>query len=590
MTIYNYIWYLLKKFPLRFVLNIILITSVGFVEMIGVFSMAPVIELLLHPDLDKLSFITQKFMKYMQIAGILPTTVNFLIIFLALRLFFSFFLIISNYSITRLNTVIIKDLTLEMYNSFLNARWHFFSSSSQGTILNTFNKELAVVGTSFRAIGDIVLGIFRVVFYITVPFYISWQVTLIAIGMGVVFTIPLLFLSRLNYKYGEIRTTCNNIIMKILQESLGGVKVILGYGNQRKHIKKLDDALEVHRKVTVKTHALEIITTNVFEPFGWMTMVFVIIISIRYFSIPLAETALIAYALLRIVPLIGNVISRKNVLHNLLPSYEQVNNMISQAKQNVQRTGELSFKQIINSVEFKGVTFAYPNHEPVLKDINAIIRKSKMTAFVGESGAGKSTLVDLLIGFYEPNKGEITLDGTSLFEYDIWSFRQRIGFVPQDSFLFNDTIRNNLLWSYERATEEEVVDACRLANANNFIMEMPDDYDTVVGDRGVRLSGGQRQRIALARALLRKPELLILDEATSSLDSQSEHLIQQAIERIAHQTTIVIIAHRLSTIAKADWIYVLEDGCIVEQGTYQELFDLKGTFRNMAGIQGLLSC
>jgi ATP-binding cassette subfamily B protein len=293
---------------------------------------------------------------------------------------------------------------------------------------------------------------------------------------------------------------------------------------------------------------------------------------------------------MRIVPIIGNVISRKNVLHNFLPSYEQINYMINKAKQNVQKSGKLPFRQLSNSVEFKGVTFAYPSHGPVLKDINAVIRKGRMTAFVGESGTGKSTLVDLLIGFYEPNKGEITLDGTSLFEYNILSFRQRIGFVPQDSFLFNNTIRNNLLWSHEKATEKEVVEACKLANAHDFIMEMPNDYDTVVGDRGVRLSGGQRQRIALARALLRKPELLILDEATSSLDSQSETLIQQAIEEIAHQTTIVSIAHRLSTIAKADWIYVLEDGCIVEQGTYQELFDLKGTFSNMAGIQGLVRC
>jgi ABC-type multidrug transport system fused ATPase/permease subunit len=215
------------------------------------------------------------------------------------------------------------------------------------------------------------------------------------------------------------------------------------------------------------------------------------------------------------------------------------------------------------------------------------IKKGAMTAIVGESGSGKSTLIDLLIGFYRPDKGEILADKKPLQELDIYSFRRHIGYVPQDTILFNDTVINNLLWSNEKATEKEIVEVCKLANADEFIVNLSDGYDTVVGERGVKLSGGERQRIALARALLRKPELLILDEATSALDSRSELLIKSAIENIAHKTTLVVIAHRLPTIINADSIYVLQDGCIIEQGRYQELILKDGKFNDMVKYQGL---
>jgi ATP-binding cassette subfamily B protein len=351
---------------------------------------------------------------------------------------------------------------------------------------------------------------------------------------------------------------------------------------------ELDKAFDQHREVTVKKQALDKVTSKIFEPFGWAAILLTIYVSLEGLTVPIADVAIIVYALLRCVPLIGIISAQNNALVGFFPSYEQVINLKEQAKQDEQKTGVSPFSQLKKSIEFKGVDFSYQNRSPVLEDINAIIEQGKTVAFVGESGAGKSTLIDLLIGFYEPCDGTITVDGIPLLEYDIISFRKKTGFVPQDSILFHDTIRNNLLWSYDTATENEVEEACKLANAHDFIMEMPEGYNTVVGDRGVRLSGGQRQRIALARALLRKPELLILDEATSSLDSQSETLIQEAIEKIAHQTTMVIIAHRLSTIANADWIYVLEEGRVVEQGTYGELIDLKSSFKRMAELQGLV--
>jgi ATP-binding cassette subfamily B protein len=285
--------------------------------------------------------------------------------------------------------------------------------------------------------------------------------------------------------------------------------------------------------------------------------------------------------------MIGGFTSIKHTVVNFYPSYEQVAYMNRLACENIQKTGNSIFNRIVDGFEYKGVSFSYPGHNPVLNDINMTIKKGKVTAIVGESGSGKSTLIDLLIGFYEPDKGVILADKKPLQEFDIYSFRRRIGYVPQDTILLNDTVKNNLLWSNEEATEDEIIEVCRLANAHEFIINLSDEYDTVVGERGVRLSGGERQRIALARALLRKPELLILDEATSALDSRSELLIKSAIENIAHKTTLVVIAHRLSTIVNADLIYVLQKGRIVEQGNYDSLILLSDAFRHTAGIQSI---
>jgi ABC-type multidrug transport system fused ATPase/permease subunit len=298
---------------------------------------------------------------------------------------------------------------------------------------------------------------------------------------------------------------------------------------------------------------------------------------------------IIGYAFLRLLPMIGGFTSIKHMILTNYPSYEQVVRMNKLAYGNVQKTGDYIFNGIDDGIEYKGVSFSYPGHNPVLNDINMTIKKGKMTAIIGESGSGKSTLIDLLIGFYEPDKGVILADKKPLQELDIYSFRRHIGYVPQDTILFNDTVKNNILWSNEKATEEEIIEACKLANADEFIMNLSDGYDTVVGERGVRLSGGERQRIALARALLRKPELLILDEATSALDSRSELLIKSAIENIAHKTTLVVIAHRLSTIVNADFIYVLQAGRIIEQGTSAELLNNDGNFSHMAQLQGITS-
>jgi subfamily B ATP-binding cassette protein MsbA len=233
----------------------------------------------------------------------------------------------------------------------------------------------------------------------------------------------------------------------------------------------------------------------------------------------------------------------------------------------------------------EGVGFEYAPGEPVLEEIDVEVRAGQVVALVGPSGAGKSTLIDLVPRFHDPTHGRITLDGVDLRELRLAELRALLGIVTQETILFHDTVRNNIAYGCADATDAEVQAAARAANAHDFIAAMPEGYDTVIGERGVRLSGGQRQRIAIARALLRNPPILILDEATSALDTESERLVQQAIDELLHDRTVLVIAHRLSTVRQADLILVMQDGRIVQRGTHDELMAEGGMYRRLYELQ-----
>jgi ABC-type multidrug transport system fused ATPase/permease subunit len=293
----------------------------------------------------------------------------------------------------------------------------------------------------------------------------------------------------------------------------------------------------------------------------------------------------VLYALWKCIPYVSAITGKKTVIDNSMPSLEQILTTIKDAKNLKQTSGSKTFTNFHESILLYNVSFEYPERGPVLKGITVRIPKGRMIGIVGESGSGKSTLIDVVMGFNQPSIGQVTVDGTPLPDYDIVSYRQRLGYVPQDPILFNTSIRENLLWAKPDATQEEIVEACNRANATEFIDALPEGYETMIGDRGVRLSGGQCQRLALARAILRKPELLILDEATSSLDTASERLIQQAIDTVAQETTVIAVAHRLSTLSHSDYIYVIHEGEVVEEGSPKDLLGKNGAYAKMVYMQ-----
>jgi ABC-type multidrug transport system fused ATPase/permease subunit len=265
-----------------------------------------------------------------------------------------------------------------------------------------------------------------------------------------------------------------------------------------------------------------------------------------------------------------------------------VDNFIAEVQKHIPKNGEIIFERVHSSIDFKNVYFHYDNeNEQVIRGFSAEIPKNNTVAIVGPSGAGKSTIVNLLGRLYDPQEGRILVDGVDLRDFDVSTWRRRISIVSQDIVLFNDTVANNIAFGEDSTTRHKIVSASKLASANTFIEELPDGYDTMLGDRGVRLSGGQKQRIAIARAFLSEPDVLIIDEGTSHLDSVTEYEIQKAVASLSQNRTVVIIAHRLSTIKNANKILVMENGRIVENGSHNELIELQGNYWNLLNHQKL---
>jgi ABC-type multidrug transport system fused ATPase/permease subunit len=577
---------ILRRHPLHFIGNVLLMISTGLIGMASIFSIAPVIDRMIHPDPEQVSVLTERITSSIEYVGLPTGLPTFLAIFLFINVLKNGFHILAEYLIIRTRYVLVQDLMVGAFEDFFNARWLFFSSGKQGVLMNTFMREVLSVGDAFGAMGRFTASFLQGVLYLAVPFYLSWQVSAATLATAVVFALPFHLLGRWSYRLGKENTETANQVAGVLEESLTVAKVILGFGNQHKSKEALVKAYDAHRAVTLKAQILSTSTPLMYQPLGLSVIVLALLLG-QALDLHLTELAVLLWSFHHTIPLIGVLLGQKNLLVGFFPSYEQVKMLRQKAIDLKQRSGDLPFAGFDRDILLERVSFAYPGNEPTLSDINMSIPRGAMVAVVGESGAGKSTLIDVLMGFNQPETGSVTFDGVDLGQYDIVSYRQRIGYVPQDSVLFNTTLRENLRWSHDQATDDEIEAACLRANAHEFIRGFPEGYGTLVGDRGVRLSGGQRQRIALARAILRKPDLLILDEATSSLDTSSERLIQSSLESISGETTLVVIAHRLSTIANADHVYVMEQGRIVESGTYAALVKDGGHFSRMTDLQRL---
>jgi len=576
-----------KKFPFLLTLNSLLLILASLLDAASVFSLVVVVDLFLNPGLNNsASVITKKIVTGIKAVG-LPVSLGWLLaIFLVFNILKISFQILAQHSILKTKYAVLRDIMLGTFEDFFNARWHFFASGKQGVLINTFIREMNVVGDAFSAMARYFSYVSQIILYLVVPLCLSWQVTSVSIITALFFALPFFWLGKISYRLGRLNTSTANQIGSVIQENLNLAKIVLGFGRQRKSTAALAWAFDTHREATLKSQIFTFAMPLAYFPFGLLVLIIGLFVA-RKLILPMSETVVLFYALARIVPLIGNLTEQKASLDNFFPSYEQIMNLRRSARKLRQPKGDKIFTGFNKEIIVEGLSFAYPGHNPILADINMRIPKGKMIAIVGESGVGKSTLIDMIMGFHEPTAGRINFDGIGLQDFDINSYRQRLGYVPQDSVLFNMTIRDNLQWACESANDEEIQQACRQANAEEFIRNFPSSYDIIVGDRGVRLSGGQIQRIALARAILRKPELLVLDEATSALDTYSERLIQQAIESIAKETTVIVVAHRLSTIVNADYIYVLKNGRITEEGTYQKLIQINGSFNKMVGLQAL---
>jgi ATP-binding cassette subfamily B protein len=557
-----------------------------------VLAVVPLADYILDPTLNKPSRVTVVVLQILSGVGIVPSFATFGSVFIAANLLKGGCAVSIRYAILRIRYRVIRGLFSDALQMFFRARWEFFSGSEQGKLLGTLNKEIDAIGNTLDQIATQFAQMIQLAIYLAVPMMLNPEMTIIAIGLVSLFAVPFLMLHRLGYRLGQRNTETANKVMGVLEEVLQTVRLVLSFGRQEQARQRYIDVWDAHIHATLRSQTLALAIPEFYKPLAMLAAVIAMGVSLQRES-NVSELAAVMWSLLAAMPIISSLVQRNISISNFLPSYEQLVSLREDAIRHEEVLGTLTFVRLNEGITLDCVSFNYPGRENALVDIHLQLRKGEMTALVGESGSGKSTIVDLVLGLQIPARGQVQLDGISLKQWQQNSFRQRIGYVPQDPLLFHSSIRENLLWAQGSASEEDLWQVLSMANAVEFVRALPENLDTVVGDRGLRLSGGQRQRIALARALLRKPELLILDEATSALDSESELLIQQAIGRLAHQTTILVIAHRLSTVACADHIYVLRRGRIVEQGPFDTLSRREGGFlhsmlRLQAGQSGLV--
>ena len=567
----------MTRYPRHFGLLFLLLLVEGAVAAMSVLAIVPMADFLLDPSLKKPGRITQIVLRVFSEIGMSPSFWLFGFFFVALNLLKGTLVVAVRYAILLIKYTVLRGLFGDALHAFFKARWEFFSGSDHGRLLNTLNRELNSIGDTLGHLATLLAQVVQLAIYMAVPIWLNARMTLIALGLSLLFAAPFIFLHRISYRLGKRNTDTANVVLGVLSEILGLARLILGFGRQTRTQERYLMAFDRHVHVTLRSQTLKMAVPNLFRPLAMLAVVAAMGFGLQQ-QVRIPEATAVMWSLIASLPILAAVLQSNISISNFLPSYEQLVSLRKRAAELEEIEGERVFTRLEHGVELKDLDFTYPERVQTLAGLNIHIRKGQMTALVGESGSGKSTVTDLVLGLQIPERGHVLIDGVPLGDWKQNSFRERIGYVPQDPLLFHASIRDNLLWSFDQAKEDDLWDALHLANAKDFVKELPQGIDTLVGDRGVRLSGGERQRIALARALLRKPELLILDEATSSLDSESELLIQQSIEKVAQDTTILIVAHRLSTIAKADKVYVMRQGRVVEEGPFNVLSTKPGSF------------
>ncbi|BAY23471.1 ABC transporter-related protein [Calothrix sp. NIES-2100] len=456
----------------------------------------------------------------------------------------------------------------------------FFAQIRSGELINTITTEIERIRQGFSGVAFLFTRIITTLVYLISMFLLSWQLAIISLML---FTLLGVGLSNLNARVRETSfgmSVANGNFTSTAIEFINGIRTVNAFGTQeferQRYYKASDQVVSSSTKVIytwtmVKPIAEGVATTVLI---GMIILAFTLFVANG--TLQVASLLTFFFVLFRLVPFVQDMNGTRAFLSTMHGSADNIKNLLKTEDKTYFQNGKLEFPSLKRSIDLVGVDFGYNADNLVLNNITLTIEKGKTTALVGGSGAGKTTLADLIPRFHDAIDGYIYIDEVDVRKFEINSLRSKIAVVSQDTFIFNTSVWNNIAYGTPKASEAAIKEAARQANALEFILEMPEGFDTQLGDRGVRLSGGQRQRLAIARALLRNPEILILDEATSALDSVSERLIQESLEKLSAGRTVIAIAHRLSTIANADKVVVLEQGRIVEQGKYQELLELKG--------------
>ena len=492
-----------------------------------------------------------------------------------------------------LRTGIVKDMRMEIYNKILSLPLGFFSQERKGDIIARMSGDVQEVESSITGSLDMLIkNPILIVFYIGTLVFISWKLTLFVLVFAPLMMWLMGVIGRnLKKKSTEAQALWSDTMSQV-EETLGGLRVIKAFLAEKMMGERFDKVTGAMRRKNARVSTRQALAHPVSEFLG--TMMISIVLCFGGYLIIKDDSFIDAPTFIFYMVILYSVIQPikdlSRAAYNIpkgLASMERIDKILD-AQNTIRETeGAKDITSFAEAIRFDHVNFSYEAGRQILSDINLVIPKGKTIAIVGASGGGKSTLVDLIPRFYDVDSGRISIDGTDIREFKLDSLRALMGNANQEPILFNDTIFNNIAFGVENATEEQVIEAAKIANAHDFIMEKEEGYQTNVGDRGCKLSGGQRQRISIARAVLKNPPILILDEATAALDTESERAVQEALERLMSNRTTVAIAHRLSTIKDADEIIVVDEGRIVERGRHDELIALGGYYKKLHDMQAL---
>lgn len=497
---------------------------------------------------------------------------------------------LASASLVPIRTGILRDIRNTIYRKITSLHLGYFSHEKKGDIISRITNDVVEVEASIiSSLETIFKNPIMILLYLIVLFTMSWRLTIFVL---ILLPISGLLIGRIGKSLKRkslLGQQLSGELIAQIEETLGGLRVVKAFNAESKLNQRFQSLNETIRHTFNRIHTRYFLAHPVSEFLG--TAVIAILLWYGGYLILSGNGGITAPEFIYYLVIFYSIINPFKELSRAgysiqkgLASLQRIDAVLDAENKIIEPTNPQNINSFNNKIQFNNVSFKYQD-EWVLKNINLTIHKGQTVALVGQSGSGKSTLVDLIPRFYDTTEGSITIDGIDIRNLSTHNLRNLMGNVNQEAILFNDTIYNNITFGVESATQAEVEQAARIANAHDFIMATPDAYQTNIGDRGSRLSGGQRQRISIARAILKNPPILILDEATSALDTESERLVQEAIEQLMLNRTAIVIAHRLSTIKSADLICVLHEGKIIEQGTHEQLIALNGQYKKLCDMQ-----
>jgi len=587
---FKVIWFFLKPYKAFLIFLLLLSLLAAIFETVNVAVLYPILTLGLdiEPQLSGNPFL----ILIHNLARMIPIhdalIANCILFIILVALAFLFGMMFAFYS-AKITARIVADYQQRISDKYINSNYQFFIDNKQGELLYKGNRAPVFISLLLSSLLKFAAEIILSISILVLLFSLSWMGTILVIVGGTGFYLFTRYLSlKISYIAGTKQYESSQSQNVILNEYITGVKQIKVFGTSSKWRTSFNKAVinywQFWRKNNFWLQAPTLVLTLLM-----FSLIVILVIAIRIlypadFILIIPVFGTFTFAIFRLLPKLAGFGRYGMQITSALPDVELVYGVLMDDRYSKIKDGSKILLKFSSSIEFKYVKFAHKGREAILNGVSFKIEKDKMTAIVGPSGAGKSTIVDLLLRLYDIDDGEIYTDNVNLNEYNISSVLKKIGFVSQESFIYNASAKDNINFGNEY-TLPETIEAAKLANAHEFIEQLPQKYESLLGDRGVRLSGGEKQRIAIARAMIRKPEILILDEATSSLDNVSENIVQEAINRVSKNCTTLVIAHRLSTIQNADIIYVLDKGKIVESGTHDQLIKQKGKYWELYNIQ-----